>query len=524
MKKYLLLLLLSFLLFGCKKYLKKEPLGPAYDANYFNSDPSHPTLAVNAIYDAISWDEGGRAGETGAYELIFGDICSDDAEVGSISGDALVISLQQLKDWNANSSSKFPRGVWVNMYAAVARANYVLTYIDGATSISQSLKDRLKGEALFLRGYSYFYLARLFGGVPIIDHLLLNTEYGKIKRATLAQTYAFAEADWNRAKELLPISYPASDAGRATKGAVLGYLARAKLYQMGTDNTNGRTWEEVYQLTSQIIQSGTYSLVPNYATLFEEESENGSESVFEIQYTDNGSGESEGPWGVGSYAEQLQTPRSVGGWGYNAPSKSLINEFEKGDPRLPNTVLRHGDILYGTKFTIDPAQDPDSALNRKANLPKKPSNLSNSPKNHRKMRFADVLLMHAEAAYHTGRFSEAIRDVNTIRARAKVSTLPKGAIEGNPNEYPEVNVPESALQPISSNLNGQDLLNAIWHERRVELGMEALRFWDLVRTNRYLSIYPNASSHSISGSVNKIPVFPIAQTEVQFNIEQNPGY
>ena len=526
--KIIIFSLSILLLVSCKNFLKKEPLGPTSSENYFNADLKNPALAVNAIYDAIAWDNYGRLNATQGYELFFGDICSDDAEIGSMPGDALINTLQELKEWRANAAHVSTQAVWVNNFAVITRANYVLTYIDDAQSIDRATKDRLKGEALFLRGYAYFYLARVYGGVPLIDHLLKPSEYGKIPRATLGQTYAFIESDWNKAIDLLPVNQNAYGLGRATKGAALSYLARCIMYQIGTDNSNGHTWQQVYDLTKQVINSGSYSLAPNYATLFEEEMENGVESIFEIQNTDNGAGNSDGPASTGSYADQLQNPRSTFGWGYNTPSLSLINTYETGDPRLKCTVLQDGDILYGQKFNIDVTVDPNGVLNRKSALAKQASSLSNGPRNHRKMRYADVLLMNAEAAYYLGLNTEAIDNLNLIRARAKASTLPKGYKLGDANAYETVSVPNTSLQPLVG-LSGQSLLDAIWKERRTELGMESLRFWDLVRTNRYLSNIPtsvqsNCNSHSIIFGSNKIPLFPIPQEDIQFGLQQNPGY
>ncbi|MFN8438581.1 MAG: RagB/SusD family nutrient uptake outer membrane protein [Cytophagales bacterium] len=513
---------------GCKKFLSKEPLGPYSAQNYFNANPKNPEYAVNAIYDAISWDNYGRANETQGYELFFGDICSDDAEIGSMPGDALINSLKELKEWRANASHVSTEAVWIINYAAIARANYVLTYIDATSSIDQATKNRLKGEALFLRGYAYFYLARIFGGVPLVDHLLSPNEYGTYLRSTLAQTFQFIESDFKNATSLLPISQAPYGVGRATKGAALGYWARCIQYQLGTDNTLGHTWQEVYALTKQIILQGNYALLPNYAALFEEESENCIESIFEIQYMDTGNPNEYGPNSVGSFADQLQNPRSTFGWGYNTPSESLIQSFEEGDPRLKCTVLQDGDILYGQKFKIDTVVDPSKYINRKAALAEAPSSIQNGARNHRKMRYAEILLMNAEAAYYMGNTSEAIENVNLIRARAKSSTLPKGYKLNAPNAYETASVPATTLLPLEG-LAGQDLLIAIYKERRNEFGMETLRLWDQIRTNTYISsltssVQSNCNSHSIQYQNNTIPLFPIPQNELFFNIAQNPGY
>ncbi|RYY08863.1 MAG: RagB/SusD family nutrient uptake outer membrane protein, partial [Cytophagaceae bacterium] len=149
--------------------------------------------------------------------------------------------------------------------------------------------------------------------------------------------------------------------------------------------------------------------------------------------------------------------------------------------------------------------------------------------NVRKMRYADILLMKAEAAAQLGRNSEAMTLVNQVRARARVSTRPPGTTVGS-TAYASANTPAGTLPDITG-LSGTALLTAIWHERRVEFGEESLRYWDLVRTGRYFNILSGdvatrARTHSItSGVVNPIPLLPIEIQDAQtWGITQNPGY
>jgi len=513
---------------SCSDFLQKDPLGRDTDQNYFNT-ADNATLAVNAIYDAASYDEGSDA--TGnyiphTYEWMFGDLLSDDSEKGSNPGD--FPTLTDLKQWRAATGNDQARATWTNMFMGVYRANVVLQNLPSAP-IDETLKNRLMGEAYFLRGYFYFYLTRLYGGLPLLNEPLLPTQYRSTTRASLSETYAFIEDNFKKAIDMLPEknAYAATDLGRATKGAARGYLARTLMYELGTDNTRNHTWQEVYDLTDAVAQSGQYGLTANYAEIFEEEGENNTESVFEIQFATSNI-----TWGiqrVGTENNIIQNNRATWGWGFNNPTQDLVNEFEANDPRKPSTVYGNGDVVLGVKQRIDyPTENATGYLNRKAAIVK-PDAPNQSPQNIRKMRYADVLLMKAEAAAHLGNEGVTRDILNQIRTRARNSTLPKGSVEGTMT-YAPANTPATALPAIQSSVTGQALLEAVWHERRVELGMESLRFWDLVRTGRYFSkvaatVQAAAQSHSIAGSVNPVPVLPIPINEAQsWGLQQNPGY
>ncbi len=305
------------------------------------------------------------------------------------------------------------------------------------------------------------------------------------------------------------------------------------MYQIGTDNANGKTWQQVYDATNAIINSNQYTLEPNYARIFEMEGENNSESIFELQFAS--ANEGWGPGKTGTANNVIQNNRTTWGWRFNNPTQDFVNEFEARDPRLAVTVYKDGDIVVGEKQEIKASENETGYLNRKAFVEKaaRPSQSTNSPKNIIKFRYADVLLMQAEAAYHLGKEAEARTLVNQVRDRARNSTQPKGATAVGASEY----VPYANMKGVLPAVTafGQELLNAIYHERRVELGMEALRFYDLVRTGRYLDALTkkdptsvskaNAQKRSVPGVVNPMPVMPIPLNEAQsWNIPQNPGY
>lgn len=523
---------LAFLSAGCEDFLEKEPLGQETDKTFFK-DQENAILGVNAIYDAISWDEGGVTGSGHNYEWMFTDIISDDAFKGSTPGD--YIELRRLEKWEALNSNGVTSSRWNVMFAAIYRANEVILNLP-ESDIDEELKERLLGEAYFLRGYAYLNLLTKFGGLPLIDRIIEPAEWGQLDKASMADTYAFIDADFQKAIDMLPekSEYGAEDIGRATKGAAMAFLARSYMYQIGTDNGNQRSWQDVYNLTNAIIESNQYSLEPNYARIFEMESENGRESIFEVQYTSNLEGW--GPAKTGTTNSVIQGNRDVWGWGFNNPSQILVDAFEAGDPRLAVTVYKDGDIVVGESQRIDNSQNDTGYLNRKAFLEPafRSSESKDSPKNIMMFRYADIILMQAEAAYHIGNEGEARDLVNSIRDRARQSTRPKGSTAEGATDYVPYDDLSGVLPEVDDSVTGQELLEAIWHERRVELAMEKLRFYDLVRTGRYFDamndkygeeVKANAERHSITGLVNPVPVFPIPLNEAQdWGITQNPGY
>jgi hypothetical protein len=513
---------------GCKSFLDKDPLGTITEANLFN-DPTNAVQAVNAVYDVATWDQGPKfgvgdyVGQT--YEWMFGDVMTDDAEKGSTPSDFTPLS--ELKNWTATPSNSPITSLWVHSFTGVVRANTVINNVDAGT-IDATLKSRLKGEALFLRAYFYFNLVKTFGGVPLLEQSALPTGDTNVKRSSIAETYAFIEKDLKAAAALLPEkgAYASTDLGRATKGAANGYLARAIMYQLGTDNTNNHTWQEVYDLTSTIITSAQYSLLANYAAIHQDIGENSSESLFEIQF--GSSNDTYGPISVGTTNNVFQNNRKTFGYGFNNPTQNLVNEFETNDPRLEVTIIKNNDVVLGVRNVVDLSENATGYLSRKvAILP--PAAVQSSPQNIRKMRYADILLMKAEAAAQLNKPTEAVALVNQVRQRARQSTRPPGTTVGT-TTYAAANTPAGTL-PDLTGLSGSALLNAIWHERRVEFAEESLRFWDLVRTGRYFSVLPadvaaRARTHSItSGVVNPIPLLPIELQDTQtWGITQNPGY
>jgi len=557
---YTVCLSLILLMTSCNDFLDLTPQGSENSGNYFSSS-DNGIYAVNGVYDMLQLDEGaGPDGQWMAHhhDFFVGDLISDDAEKGS--NDADFNSLLQLVGGTATSSDAQAGAFWIHGFWGVSRANYAIEGLSGATW-DASLRNRLMGEALFLRAYFNWYLVRIYGPIPLFTSSVKPSDFGSIKRSSVNEVYTQIATDLKQAIELLPekSGYAASETGRATKGAARSLLARVYMYQIGTDKDNTTvTWQDVYDLTNDVIKSGQYQLMKNYATLWETENKNNDESVFEVQF---GVGSTDlAPGSIGTNFYNFQGNRKDdSGWGFNNPTADLVAEFEDGDPRLSCTIYGpdyNSGILYGEKKKYDRNEMGSDWLNRKAALPVKPALAKASERNIKIIRYADVLLMHAEAAYHLQKEAEARVYVNMVRQRARNSTYCMGYSEGKKDYSAAPSSTTTLLPDVKSSVTGQSLLDAIWHERRVELAMEQLRFYDLMRTGRFINnmqaeketkraagqvyansyrsavntyftgIKTNLESKSLEGpDGNKVYVLPLPLTEVQaWGLEQNPGY
>jgi starch-binding outer membrane protein, SusD/RagB family len=551
---FLTVMLLGFS--GCSDFLDLEPQGSENSANYFDTQ-ENGVRSIVGIYDMLQLEEG--AGPDGQWmnhhnDFIIGDIRSDDAEKGSNDGD--FVTMWDMLNFTLTPQIPFASDYWIHGYWGVSRANYALDNLPKVTW-TPAVRDRLIGEASFMRAYFYWYLVRIYGGVPLFTTSVQPSEFGLTKRASLNDCYKLIESDLVKAISFLPegSTIPVAEKGRVGKGAARALLARIYMYQIGTDAKNTTTWQQVYDQTNAVITSGEYSLVPNYAKLWETEEKNNSESIFEIQY---GQGASDlAPASIGTNFYNFQGNRKDdSGWGFNNPTPDLVAAYNvsvTNDPRLSCVVYGesfNNGILYGAKKKYDRGQQGSDWLNRKAALPTKPSLPKASDRNVKIIRYADVLLMHAEACWYLNKFDEAKEKLNMIRNRARNSTYCMGYAEGK-MDYSAA--PTSVNLPNITSTSSQ-LLQDIWKERRLELAMEQLRFYDLVRTGRYLDVmdnekntlrapggsyglgvkdykqFPSIKANTIAKSIDgpnghKVPLMPIPITEVQaWNLEQNPGY
>ena len=544
--KYIAMLLLPALV-SCNDWLRED--GPMTNRveDFFTSAETAIQVA-NAAYVPLMWEYQ----HTYYSEFFFGDVLSDDALKGgqNISDMADVYDLENFK---AITNNTMVLDFYRAQYQGIARANLALEQIPAMgldESLTKELQDRLVGEASFVRAYYYFRLVRLYGGVPIVTEPIYSSGNWKQPRATVDDVYGQIVADLKTAEAKLPLksAYAAEDLGRATKGAAQAMLMKAYMYWGDYQrNTNGANAAEYYAEAKTwgakflTDQAGEYTLCANYADNFTLAGENGPESVFEIQYMEDGMsdyGEGNG-FTRGTFTTILTRSRSSAfsstGWGFNHPTQNLCNEFENGDPR------RAASIFTPTDDQITTPADEIYLGNKNLGVKRaimndtftdyvvlNDSHHSRSPINYVTIRLADVYLMYAEVALRNGDTATAKNYLEMVRARARgtediLPVFPGYSVPDYKNAY--------AMHQLTD--TPEDLEMAVRHERRVELAMESHRWFDLCRwgiAKEVMDAYAKtetaeAQSHMTPFIAGKHELMPIPQEEVRLGgIEQNPGY
>lgn len=469
---------------GCTKSFLNVPQQAQTPVTQFWLTASDAQKAVSAAYANLhEWTNIAFA------PIAVESMGSDDAEKGSSTNDAAFMN--DFDNFTATATEGQLTDFWNGEFQTINFANQVIDNIPGIT-MDATLKARYIGEVKFIRAYAYFRLVRAFGDVPLRLHLPKDASQFNIPRTPKAQVWAAIEQDLTDAASVLPQSYPASDVGRITKGAAAALHAKAALYQ--------KKWADVVTYTTQVMGLG-YTLFPNFEKLFRTENENNSESIFEIQceLIPGNSAASN------SQYSQVQGVRGVtgGGWGFNVPTQDLVNEFEANDPR------KNGTIIFRGTTTVEgdaiPAVGDNPMYNYKSYVPfgQYVSGFNEGcQQNIRVIRYADVLLMNAEANNELGQTAPALASLELVRARARA---------GNNAILPKVTTTDPAA-----------LRTAIYHERRVELAMEYDRYFDVIRQGRGAAVFGPKG-----WKANKNEVWPVPQNEIDLSagiLTQNPGY
>ncbi|WP_276372097.1 RagB/SusD family nutrient uptake outer membrane protein [Chryseolinea sp. H1M3-3] len=487
-KRFLYVLLL---LTSCSDFLEK-PLQGELTQETFPRTENDALLATNAMYNMLR--------SSGFHQGLFPilDIMSDDARKGSNPGDG-ASTVGTYDNFTHIPTESSLNTWWSTLYEGVKRANVVIEKVP-LIEMDAALKARYIGEAHFIRALIYFDLVRAWGDVPLVT--TVTPERG-MERTPAGEIYDFIEQDLLLAIDALPekSQYGSADAGRATKGAAKGLLAKVYLFE--NDFLNA----ERYAL--EVINSGEYDLMSSFEDANSKAGEFGDESVFEI-----GALPFEGLGNGGNQYANVQGVRGTPnrGWGFNRPSLDLQNSFETGDPRKEATIIFLGEVLDGITIggdggTPDELRDANNNLleiecyNQKVWTPG-----SDVPTQHdhnkRILRYADVLLMAAEALNENGKPGEALLYLNEVRERAR---------EGNVSVLPEITSTDKTL-----------LRDIIQEERRHELALEGHRFWDLLRTGKAQEVLG-----PLGFIAGKHELLPIPQSEMDLTNntwEQNPGW
>jgi hypothetical protein len=387
---------------GCDSFLEQPPLGEATAANFFQSE-GDAIAATNATYSVL------RSFNVHVFSWLgMTSIIADEATKGSTPSDASF--LLELDDLTFQADNLAFRATWGGYYQGIFRANTAIQEIPNI-DMDEALRARLVAENKFLRAYFYFFLVRAFGGVPLLTEPLEPGEFEQ-PRASADEVWALIERDLMDARGALPeqSALPTSELGRATRGAARGFLAKAHLFQ--------QEYTEAQRFAEEVIDSGEYSLEDDFAFIFTQAGEFSGGSVWEIQ---NAALETGG--GSSQYA-QVQGVRGFPnlGWGFNQPSDFLEQQYEPGDPRQQSTILYPWEILPEDPSVVVHVNPniPNQQYNQKAQPdPDTPRGSGNSTVNIRRLRYADVLLIGAEAAFQNGDEQAARTYLNRVRERAR---------------------------------------------------------------------------------------------------------
>jgi len=571
--------LIVALSFGsCTDWLQQRPLAQTGIEEYFITGGG--TACINVItgaYSPLQWEYN----KTYYPEWFIGDICSDDALKGG-GGISDMAVAYDMENFQTIPDNKLLLDFYRAQYMGIARCNEIFKYVPNVPTdsvMNENLKQRLLGEAYFLRAMYYFKLVRVFGGTALVTTPLEGESQWRQPRASMSAIYDQIIGDLQAANARLwkKENYPDADLGRATKGAAQAMLLKVNLYRAGWTEAgfmqgNAADYYQQAKLYGDSLVNhqnvtGAYSLNSNYWDNFAIAGENGPESVFEVQYSADPQGDyGDGAVGGNGFTRGTFTiimTRSISktisggsvGWGFNKPTQNLYNEYEvtagKPDPRRDLTMWRPdaamlsfntqnyawevgpnwnsnlaqminpaveiylGDPYLSTKYAMY-TDGPDGGVY-------KLEHATRGPINTKVIRYADVLLMYAEACVATNDLTNAKNALNKVRERARggdASILP---------DFPYGSYADNAA----------DLTKAIRHERRVELAMECHRWFDLCRwgiVRDVMEAYrttPGAESSEAQADMNpfikgKNELFPIPQDEMNLNgytqADQNPGY
>lgn len=469
-------------------FLDKAPLDSINTDNFYQTEED-AIAAINGAYQPLQWPK--------LYNMRMwtSDIMAGNSIVGAGGGDD-GRETQDMANFVTTTDNPGVLDLFRGPSPGILRSNVVLQKVP-AMDINEDLKNRILGEAHFLRGLYYFILVRYFGDVPLITEPQVPGDDLRPARTDKDEVYDRIVEDLTAAMNLLPekSSYSSDDLGRATKGAAAGLLAKVHL-------TLGN-WEQVVSLTREVENLG-YALNPDYADNFDVLNENSIESLFEVQYIGDAGEDFWGNENQASWASTFMGPRNsgmvAGGWGWNQPTREFVDAYEEGDLRKDATVLYEGGPTFdGIEY--DPAYSSTGYNVRKFLVTKAVSaTYDNSPKNFPVLRFADVLLMQAEALNNMGQTAEAESPLNRVRARAGL---------------PEI-----------SDLSQAEMKEAILHERRMELAFEGQRWFDLIRVDNGEWGLDFLRSIGRLNAAEKHLLFPVPLKEIESNpnLTQNPGY
>ena len=399
-------------------------------------------------------------------------------------------------------SNDYASDLYKGAYVGIFRSNQIIQYGGAIDGIDEDDKIQLLAEAYFLRGLNYFFLVTDFGAVPITTAVAETSDDYFKEKSDMEEVWNQAISDFKRGEKYLPDTWDSSNKGRATRGAALAFLGRSYLYQADYDST--------IIMLEQIVNHESdfgYGLQPNYAELFDGQHENGVEGVFEIQYSNIGgtsiwaSSEVDKP--QTTFIAQECAPGEIGGWFEMQPSTVLLDSLlaeptadGEADPRALATIAWDypGCVYYQKDFSSTWGTD-EVWLRKNQNWWDASEGEWKSELNEYGMRYADVLLMLAEAYTMTGDVPKAAPLVNRIRERAQLTDK------------------RSAMAQYSQD----EMMQEIRRQRNLEFAREGLHFYDLRRWGLLESTIKNARQAGYQNYTAKFEYYPIPENELNNN-------
>jgi starch-binding outer membrane protein, SusD/RagB family len=476
------------LVISCDNYLDIVPTS-SYSAGGFYESQNDFELAINGAYTGLQDLYNGIINQILSHRE---DICQNDFVNN--------YDFNHIHRFQNDASNNMVRSAWRIYWEIINQSNAILDNIDNANFDDDAYRSYYKGEAYFLRAFAYYHLGFLFGGVPLIDCQTETAEIEQIPRSTQDETFVLAADDFLKAAGLLPQKWEASKLGRATKYAAEGMCARLYMFQ-------GK-YSDAKPLLQDIINSGNYQMAANYGDCFVDQYDNSPEHVFQVQYVSGMVGQGN-RWVAQELDENYLHPLFP--WGGRNPSAWIISplfydSYEVGDLRRDFSMQKGFDLLSGER-------DDNSIFLIKYSHGTQPTAYYDYEVNMPVLRYTDVKLMYAEVlneeSYNPN--GEAFTIINQVRSRA-------------------------GLTPITSSIvtSKEAFRDAILKERNFEFVGEYLRWYDLLRTGKAVSVINEHFKHpEEGGGIFKMEeyhkIFPIPQYELDVNknrdvMWQNPGY
>lgn len=499
--KYATVILLLASASGCKKYLDRIPLDSINPETFFKTEDD-AVAAVNGAYQPLQWPK------LYNFQIWGTDIWAGNSIVGA-GGGTDGIATQDVSNFVTTTANEAALDLWRGPSPGILRCNVVLREVP-KMNISQGIKNRVIGEAKFLRGNYYFILVRAFGDVPLITTAPLTPDDAFLypSRTAKALVYEQIVQDLTEAISLLPArgTYTGNDIGRASKGSAAGLLAKVYL-------TLGN-YQKTIELCEQVTSLG-YVLNEVYSDNFNPLKKNGPESLFEVQYYGKannadffGNNDNMSSW-VSTFTGPRNSDFVAGAYGWNQPTQEFVSQYETGDLRKDQTILYEGGPdfdgkVYKKSYSVT-GYNLRKFLVTKAISP----DFNTNPANFPVLRYADVLLMQAEALNESGRTADAQATATTANNGGPLNRVRKRA----------------GLNNVTG-LDQATLREQIRKERRLELAFEGQQWFDITRYDKAQYFVPFLHSIGKTNATVKHLVLPIPQKEIDANkhLVQNQGY